>query len=185
VTSVSGPPRASGTAPPTPPTTTLLRRALALRCPVCGSGGLFGPGSGGSLLGLPERCPGCGLRFDREAGHWTGSLGLNVIVSFTALFVVLAGGLALTWPDPPAGVLVAAALGTALVLPLAFAPWSATLWLVIDLRMRPLDAGEVRPSAGVAGHGDDRQPERQGPAPEPTAFEAGEAGEHPVDDPAG
>ena len=144
----------------TPPSTgTMLRRALLLRCPVCGSGGLFGPCSGGSLLGLPERCRGCGLRFDREAGHWTGSLGLNVIVSFTALFVVLAVGLALTWPEPSAGVLIGAALGVALGVPLLFAPWSATLWLVIDLRMRPLEPSEVRGSAGDASHGDDRQAE--------------------------
>jgi len=117
-------------------------RALLLRCPVCGGGGLFGPGRG-LRLGLPERCGQCGLRFEREHGHWTGSWGLNVIVSFTALFGVLIVGLALTWPTPPALALSLAALAVAIGIPLVFAPWSATLWLVIDLAMRPLEPGEA------------------------------------------
>ena len=128
---------------PTPPTAKMLARAMALRCPVCGSGGLFGRRRGLLQLGLPQQCPGCALRFDREAGHWTGSWGLNVTVSFTALFVTLAVGLALAWPDPPGWGLAVVALGVALVLPVLFAPWSATLWLVIDLGFRPLEPGEA------------------------------------------
>lgn len=127
---------------PQPGWPTMALRAMALRCPVCGHGGLFGP-SRGLRLGLPERCSGCGLRFEREHGHWTGSWGLNVIVSFTALFFVLVAGLALTWPNPPALALSLAALGVAIGMPLLFAPWSATLWLVIDLLMRPLEPGEA------------------------------------------
>jgi len=126
-----------------PPTATMVVRALALHCPVCGSGGLFGLRRGLLHLGLPERCPRCALRFDREAGHWTGSWGLNVIVSFTALFVALAAGLALAWPDPPGWGLAIVAVGIAVLLPVLFAPWSATLWLVIDLVLRPLEPGEA------------------------------------------
>jgi hypothetical protein len=66
-----------------------------------------------------------------------------VIVSFTALFFVLVGGLVLTWPNPPAVTLSLIAVGVAIVLPLVFAPWSATLWLVIDLALRPLEHGEA------------------------------------------
>ncbi len=126
-----------------PSTSTMLRRGLALRCPVCGTGGLFFQPGHRLRLGLPERCNGCGLRFDREAGHWAGSFGLNTIVSFTALFAVLIIGLIVTWPNPPAVPLIVVALGVALIVPIVFAPWSATLWLVIDLRLRPLDPGEV------------------------------------------
>ena len=120
----------------------MVRRALLLRCPVCGTGGLFGPRRR-PLLGLPERCRGCQLVFARESGHWTGSWGLNVIVSFTLLFVVLIVGIALSYPEGPGWGLVLAALGVALVFPLLFAPWSATLWLVIDLRLRPLTPDEA------------------------------------------
>jgi hypothetical protein len=168
---------------------TMVGRAARLRCPVCGSGGLFvRPVANGGRrrlhLGLPASCPRCQLRFDREAGHWTGSLGLNVIVSFTALFVVLMGGVLLTWPTPPAVAIAATALSVSLLLPLLFAPWSATFWLVIDLRLRPLEPGEApgRSSAtppgttppgttptgttGSAGDGDadDRETGGQSPA---------------------
>jgi len=120
----------------------MVLRALALKCPVCGAGGLFGPRRG-LHLGLPGRCGGCGLAFEREAGHWTGSWGLNVIVSFTTLFVVLIGGFVLTWPNPPPVALSVTAGSVALLVPVVFAPWSATLWLVISLVMRPLEPGEV------------------------------------------
>jgi hypothetical protein len=154
---------------------TAVGRAARLRCPVCGSGGLFIRSRPSGLrrmphLGLPDTCPGCRLRFDREAGHWTGSLGLNVIVSFTALFVVLMGGVLLTWPNLPAATLATAAIAVALLLPLIFAPWSATFWLVIDLRLRPLEPHEApgldRVAGGSAGGGDadDGKSNRQSPA---------------------
>lgn len=139
----AGAPSATTTGAPTPPVSKMLARAMALRCPVCGSGGLFGRRRGLLQLGLPQQCPGCALRFGREAGHWTGSWGLNVTVSFTALFVTLGVGLALAWPDPPGWGLAVVALSVALVLPVLFAPWSATLWLVIDLAFRPLEPGEA------------------------------------------
>lgn len=120
----------------------MLVRALGLRCPVCGGGGLFGPRRR-PLLGLPERCGTCQLEFARESGHWSGSWGLNVIVSFTLLFVVLIAGIALSWPEGPGWGLAVAALAVALVTPLVFAPWSATLWLVIDLALRPLTPTEA------------------------------------------
>ena len=179
----------------------MVGRALLLHCPVCGTGGLFGLRKR-PLLGLPEQCRGCGLRFARESGHWTGSWGLNVIVSFTALFVVLIVGIAVSWPQGPGWPLAVVALGVALGLPLLFAPWSATLWLVIDLRLRPLtpteeatiatyragvgraeeaDAGAGGDGSSGPGHHQDRQPEGQVAATQPSALEGGEAGEHPVE----
>lgn len=175
-----------------PSARTMVGRALLLRCPVCGSGGLFGPRRR-PLLGLPPRCGGCGLAFAREAGHWTGSWGLNVMVSFTALFAVLAVGIALSWPDPPGWPLAIVAIGVALLLPVVFAPWSATLWLVIDLRMRPLTpaerhtvaarrTGDMGARRSGAGDDEDGQAHRQRPAAQPSALEGGETGEHPVED---
>ncbi len=92
-----------------------------------------------------DRCPRCGLRFERIEGHWTGALGLNTIVSFGALLIVLLAGFLLTWPDPPALAIGVAAVAVAILLPLLFFPFSKTLWLAGDLLMRPLEAGEVRP----------------------------------------
>jgi Na+/phosphate symporter len=94
---------------------------------------------------MVERCPRCELRFERVEGHWLGSLGLNVMVSFAALFVVLVVGFVVTYPEPPVGPLIAIGLVVALVLPLVFFPFSKTLWTAIDVLMRPLHPDEVRP----------------------------------------
>jgi uncharacterized protein (DUF983 family) len=112
----------------------VLGRALLLRCPVCGGGGLFR-----RWFTQADRCPTCGFRFHRVEGHWIGSLGMNTIVSFGALLVAVVVGFALTTPDPPAGLLVGVAMVVAAVVPMVFFPWSRTLWSAIDLLMRPLE----------------------------------------------
>jgi uncharacterized protein (DUF983 family) len=115
----------------------LLRRGVARRCPVCGGGGLFR-----RWFEMVERCPRCAFRFERIEGHWLGSLGMNTIVSFTMLFVVLLVGFVVTWPDPPTGPLIMAGVVTAVVVPLLFFPFSRTIWTAIDLAMRPLSEKE-------------------------------------------
>jgi uncharacterized protein (DUF983 family) len=112
----------------------VMLRGLALRCPVCGGGGLFR-----HWIAQVERCPTCGFRFHRVEGHWLGSLGMNTIVSFGALLLAVVVGYALTTPDPPAGVLIGIAMAVAVVVPTVFFPWSRTLWSAIDLLMRPLE----------------------------------------------
>lgn len=119
-----------------PPLTTgrTLGRALALRCPVCGGGGLFR-----RWFTMADHCPTCGFRFHRVEGHWIGSLGMNTIVSFGALLVSVVVGFLITYPDPPVLPLMAVAVGVAALTPVAFFPWSRTLWSAIDLLMRPLE----------------------------------------------
>ena len=120
----------------------MLARGLARRCPVCGQGGLFV-----RWFSLAERCPRCRLRFERIEGHWLGALGLNTIVSFVGLFVVVVAGLLLSHPEFAMVPLVVAAAVTAVVLPLAFFPSSKTMWTAIDILMRPLEAGEADEAA--------------------------------------
>lgn len=120
----------------------VLARGLLRRCPVCGSGSLFT-----RWFVLAERCPGCRLRFQRIEGHWLGALGLNTIVSFTALFVVVVASLVLDHPDYHSGRLAVVAVVTAVVVPLVFYPSSKTMWTAIDVLMRPLEPGEADPEA--------------------------------------
>ena len=49
---------------------------------------------------IVERCPRCGLRFEREEGYWTGALAINIgeTGAFAIVFVV---AIALTAPDIP------------------------------------------------------------------------------------
>jgi len=84
-------------------------------------------------------CPGCGLRFRRADGHWLGSWFLNVCVVQTVIVVVLIVEFAATYPDTSAALLLWSTLAVAVVVPLAFFPFSRTIWSAIDLAMCPLE----------------------------------------------
>jgi uncharacterized protein (DUF983 family) len=126
----------------TPPSNgRMLLRGCMKHCAVCGQGHLFR-----RWFHMRERCPRCGLRFERIEGHWTGDLGINTIVSFGALFVTLIVGFAVTYPDVPGALLFALAVSVAVIVPLVFFPYSKTIWLALDLMMRPLEPAEVEPA---------------------------------------
>jgi uncharacterized protein (DUF983 family) len=123
----------------------MLLRGMCKRCAVCGQGRLFR-----GWFRMIDRCPRCGLRFERIDGHWTGDLGMNTIVTFTAVFLTLIVGFAVTYPDVPGVLLFVCAVAVAGVVPLVFFPFSKTIWLAIDLMMRPLEPDEVKPEYRVA-----------------------------------
>ncbi len=93
---------------------------------------------------MVERCPRCNLKFERIEGHWAGSLGLNTIVSFATLLVVLVVGLIATFPDFPVKRLVTINVIAAVCVPPLFFPFSRTLWTAIDIVMRPLATDEIK-----------------------------------------
>ena len=91
-------------------------------------------------------CPRCGLRFTRLEGQWSGDIGINTIVTFSLLYVVLLGGTLLMWGDVRVGLLAVIAAVVVLVFPVLFVPVAKTLWLAIDLVMRPIQPDEVDPA---------------------------------------
>ena len=97
---------------------------------------------------MKTHCPRCNLRFERIEGHWTGDLGINTIVSFGLLLVVLFVGTFAFWPSPPVIGMIIAAVAVAALVPLLFYPFSKTIWLALDLMMRPLEPNEVAPGFG-------------------------------------
>ncbi|MFM8289527.1 MAG: DUF983 domain-containing protein [Planctomycetaceae bacterium] len=119
--------------PTSPPASgSSLGRALRLRCPRCGEGTLFQ-----GLLRMHPRCTGCGLRFEREAGFFLGSIYLNY--GLTALFntvtwVVLRFGMGL-----PAIYILPGLLLFSLLFPLFFHRYARALWLNLDLQFNPPD----------------------------------------------
>lgn len=99
---------------------------------MCGSKSLFE-----TWFVLRDRCPTCNYPTTRVDDQWIGALGMNMIVSFTVLALTIGVGFAVTYPDPPIGVLMAVAIGVAIAVPVAFSPISKSLWSGIDLAMRP------------------------------------------------
>jgi uncharacterized protein (DUF983 family) len=125
---------------PSPSHWVLIGRALTLRCPCCGQRGIFQ-----GWFKIRDRCPNCGLATDRVVGHWIGAIGMNTIVSFGALAVVIVIGTILTYPEIQVAPLLAAMLATAVVVPLVFWPFSQTVWTAIDIMMRPVQVDELDP----------------------------------------
>lgn len=121
----------------------MIWRAIRKHCPICGQGKLFR-----RWFSMKTHCPRCQLRFERIEGHWTGDLGINTIVSFGMLLIVLFVGTFAFWPNPPIVGMIVAAVAVAAFVPLLFYPFSKTIWLALDLMMRPLEPGEVAPGFG-------------------------------------
>jgi uncharacterized protein (DUF983 family) len=137
----------------------MLARGLVRHCPRCGSGHLFT-----SWFRLRDRCPGCGMRFEREEGFWLGGYVINfgageawVLVFLAVLIGVLANGSRVDVP-----LFVGVGLTLAVVGPILTFPHSRTIWSAIDLIMRPLSREEVvaaQAAVASAAMGDaDRRP---------------------------
>lgn len=110
--------------------TTLLGRALRLRCPVCGQGKLFS-----GLLRMPPVCSHCGWKFEREPGYFLGSIyfnyGLTAVITMVLFFGLYFGaGIdpnSMKWP-----------LGVfCMLFPLWFFRYARALWLAFDTYWDP------------------------------------------------
>jgi uncharacterized protein (DUF983 family) len=116
-----------------PPTSRRLLWALRRRCPSCGGGPIFR-----RWALIAERCPSCGLRLDRgEEDYFLGGYLVNFVGAELAIVGVAFLAILLTWPDVPWTKLT---WGMALLMipfPLLTYPFSKTLWLAVDLSIRP------------------------------------------------
>jgi uncharacterized protein (DUF983 family) len=115
---------------------TMLGRALRRRCPRCSAPAFQ------SYFTLREHCQRCGLRYEREQGYWVGALIINTAVAFGTFLLLFVGGIALTWPDVPWGVLGVVTVVAMAVVPLLFYPLSKTLWMAMEMSWHPPEPHE-------------------------------------------
>jgi uncharacterized protein (DUF983 family) len=127
-------------------TATKFGRALLLRCPRCGGGGILR-----TWFKMRDACPTCGLSLERgeSSEFWIGAYVFNLVLG-----EVIAIGVPVAWmiasaPHQPWTYIEATALVLAVGLPFVFFPFSRTLWLAWDLSFRPFEPGDV---GGGAGH---------------------------------
>ncbi|WP_419841608.1 DUF983 domain-containing protein [Candidatus Poriferisodalis sp.] len=129
-------------------------RGLTLACPACGGRGLFTS----PMLRIRERCPTCGLRFERIEGHWLGAVALNTVASAAAVLLSVVIAMLVFGTDTGLRTLLAVALPVGVVSPVLFDPFSRTLWTATDMLLRPLTSSdfEERPpsdsSVGSRAH---------------------------------
>lgn len=113
--------------------TTLLGRAMRLRCPNCGRGHFFA----GWFSPRPQ-CPDCGQPLERaEDGYYLGALLLNFVVAELTVTIAGLGVLIFTWPRTPWNWLLYGGAVFAVTLPFLTYPFSKTLWLALDLYIQP------------------------------------------------
>lgn len=110
----------------------LVGRALRLRCPNCGSPGIFH-----SWLRMAPNCPRCGLHLERgEHGYIVGAYMFNIIAAELLFGAIFVGVLVTTWPSPPWTLLQYGGALLMVVMPFLFYPFSKTLFLAFDLAFR-------------------------------------------------
>lgn len=112
---------------------TLLGRAIRRRCPNCGGHPIFD-----GWLRMKDQCPACGLVLNRkESGYSLGGFWLNLLFAEGVTAVIFVTTLVRTWPNPPWTLLQYGLPLLALLTPVVFYPFSKTLFLAIDLAVRP------------------------------------------------
>ncbi len=119
---------------------TLLKRGFTKRCPNCGGGKLYR-----GWFQMVDRCPTCGLRFEREPGFFTGAYLINFAITEGFLFVLLMAFVVWKVQAPEAGIAVPLGIGLvlAVVLPVIFYPFARTIWSALDIAMHPIEADEA------------------------------------------
>lgn len=122
------------------PNTRTFLRGCFKHCAVCGKGNLFR-----RWFSMVPECPRCGLTFERMEGHMSGEVGINTIVSFGTLLIVMFVFTFAFWPEPPVVAMIIGAVASAVIGPFFYYPWSKTIWLAIDVMMRPVEPWEVHP----------------------------------------
>ena len=110
-----------------------LARALTLRCPECGSGGLFR-----HWLRLQPRCPRCALRLDRaNPDHFVGAYLVNLIIAELVFAFGFGAWLLAVWPEVPWDRIEVVAVIAMVLAPLLTYPFTRTVWLAADLIFDP------------------------------------------------
>ncbi len=112
---------------------------LRKQCPACGQGRLFR-----RWFKIADRCPRCGLKFERIEGHWIGAIGLNTVATFALILLLLSGALIVFIDtDVPRWSIALGLVVFAVSIPPLIDPFTRTFWTAIDVAMRPLEAFEV------------------------------------------
>jgi len=91
---------------------------------------------------MNQECSVCDLTFDRGDGYWLGSMMFNMAFAMGTVVIVFILSLVLTSPDPNWDLTIILVLVVALLSPLAFFPFSRTLWIAAERAARLRDGVE-------------------------------------------
>src|SRR5258708_29053297 len=131
----------------------MLKRGLVRHCRTCGAGHLFR-----HWFRMVERCPQCGIKFEREDGFFLGAFLINFGIGEGLIAVLLFGYVILLSANQHVSVpgFIAAGIGLSVAATLFFYPFSNTIWSALDIAMKPLQDKELTQAANYQRqhHGD-------------------------------
>lgn len=115
-------------------------RALLLRCPRCGGRGILR-----GWFSLRHSCPTCGLALERgeSEDYWIGGYTVNLVAAELLGIGAIIAFIMATWPDVPWTLVEFGGVAVMIAIPIAFFPFSRTLWLAWDLLFRPSEKGDI------------------------------------------
>lgn len=148
-------PRRSGRERPQPPWGRLLLRGVRKQCPNCGGGKIYD-----TWFRMKDRCPHCGLRFEREPGFFVGAYLINLTIAFVLLFAICIGFVAWKATHADAGVTpwIIAGVVVGTLAPAGFYPYARTVWSAIDIGMAPLEEAELADAAAARTEAAEAEP---------------------------
>jgi hypothetical protein len=86
---------------------------------------------------MPERCPECGLVYEREHGYFVGAMAISYGLAVGLVAILFFAVLAIThWPLE--WVLVVSGVAFLPLAPLCLR-YSRAIWMYVDRRMDPID----------------------------------------------
>ena len=120
-------------------------RALALRCPNCGGGGLFA-----SWFRMRPACPTCGLPLERNEGedYFLGGMMFNIVLAEIVYIAGMVAWIVAAWPSPPWDIIQYVGIPFMFAAPFLLYPVSKTVWLAFDLLFRPATPDEIGSAPG-------------------------------------
>ena len=126
----------------------MLVRAALRRCPRCGSGWIIA-----NWFRLVERCPHCRLRLERENDFFLGGYVINLAATEILLAIALMAYVLRVSAEPGTSLIPVLVVGLviSLALPVLFFPFSRTIWMAIDLAMRPVPLDDADTEARGGG----------------------------------
>jgi len=115
-----------------------LGAILTLRCPRCLEGKVWR-----GFLSMHERCPVCGLAFEREPGYFTGAMVVSYALAVPVLGTIVIGLMTIGGLDAVPALLIGDTMYLILV-PFIFR-YSRVVWLHFDWLIDPDPEGDTRP----------------------------------------
>lgn len=104
-------------------------------CPRCRQGAIFRASLWRGYLKMHERCPVCGLKYDREPGYFMGAMYISYLVSILPTLAIVL--LLWRWTGWPFDTVMLGAFVCYLPLVPAVTRWARVIWIYVDQHFDP------------------------------------------------